>query len=101
MYIIYYINLIEGNLMNDFQKINLFEHARKRLYEGTLSVNDFKAIVDECSKSPFEIIAQKIKKMGETAIEELKLKAQKKEKELLSYPDFCAFDEAVIDDVLD
>ena len=87
--------------MSDFQKINLFEHARKRLYEGTLSINDFKVIVDECSKSPFEIISQKIKKMGETAIEELKLKAQKKEKELLSYPDFCDFDEAVVDDVLD
>ena len=87
--------------MNDFEKIKMFKHARKKLYEGTLSENDFKVIVDECSKSPFEIIAQKIKKMGETAIEELKLKAQKKEKELLSYPDFCAFDEAVIDDVLD
>ena len=87
--------------MNDFQKINLFEHARKKLHKGTLSVNDFKVIVDECSKSPLEIITQKIKKMGETAIEELKLKVQKKEKESLSYPDFCNFDEAVIDDVLD
>lgn len=87
--------------MSDFEKINLVEHATKKLLSGNLSEDDFKVIVDECSKSPFEIITQKIKKMGETAIEELKLKVQKKEKESLSYPDFCDFDEAVIDDVLD
>lgn len=87
--------------MSDFQKINLFEHARKKLYEGTLSVNDFKVIVDECSKSPFEIITQKIKKMGEAAIEELKLRARRKEEGLSPYPNFCDFDKVAIDDVLD
>lgn len=86
--------------MSDFQKINLFEHARKKLYEGTLSVNDFKVIVDECSKSPFEIITQKIKKMGEVAIKELKLRTQRKEEGLSPYPDFCDFDK-LADDVLD
>ena len=86
--------------MNDFQKINLFEHARKKLYEGTLSVNDFKVIVDECSKSPLEIITQKIKKMGELAIKELKLRAERKEKGLSLYPYFCEFDKSIMD-VLD
>lgn len=86
--------------MSDFEKINLFEHARKKLYDGTLSENDFKVIVDECSKSPFEIIAQKIKKMGEAAIKELKLRAQRKEEGLPPYPAFCEFNKAVFD-VLD
>ncbi len=86
--------------MNDFKKINLLEHARKKLFEGTLSENDFRAIVDECSKSPFEIITQKIKEMGEAAIKELKLRAQRVEKGLSPYPDFCTFDDSIMD-VLD
>lgn len=86
--------------MNDFEKIKLFEHARKKLFNGTLSENDFRVIVDECSKSPFEIITKKIKKMGEAAIKELKLKAQRKEAGLQPYPAFCDFDKAIMD-VLD
>ena len=86
--------------MSDFEKIKMFEHARKKLYEGTLSENDFRVIVDECSKSPFEIITQKIKKMGETAIKELKLREQRKEAGLPPYPIFCNFDKATTD-VLD
>ena len=87
--------------MNDFNKIKMFEHARTKLFEGTLSENDFRVIVDECSKSPFEIITQKIKKMGEAAIKELKLRTQRKEKGLPPYPAFCDFDKAAMDDVLD
>jgi hypothetical protein len=86
--------------MSDFEKIKMFEHARKKLYEGTLSENDFRVIVDECSKSPFEIITQKIKKMGDAAIKELKLKIQRTEKGLPPYPEFCDFDKATMD-VLD
>ena len=86
--------------MNDFEKINLFERARTKLFDGTLSENDFRVIVDECSKSPFEIITQKIKKTGEAAIKELKLRAQRKEKGLSPYPEFCDFDKATMD-VLD
>ena len=86
--------------MSDFEKIKMFEHARKKLYEGTLSENDFRVIVDECSKSPFEIITQKIKKMGEAAIKELKLRAQRTEKGLPPYPAFCDFDKSAMD-VLD
>lgn len=86
--------------MSDFEKIDLFEHARKKLYDGTLSENDFRVIVDECSKSPFEIITQKIKKMGEAAIKELKLRAQRMKEGLSPYPEFCDFDKAAMD-VLD
>jgi hypothetical protein len=81
--------------MSDFEKIDLFEHARKKLFNGTLSENDFRVIVDECSKSPFEIITQKIKKMGEAAIKELKIRAQRMEEGLSPYPDFCDFDVAM------
>ena len=87
--------------MSDFEKIDLFEHARKKLFNGTLSENDFRFIVDECSKSPFEIITQKIKKMGEAAIKELKLRAQRKEKGLSLYPEFCDFDKAAMDVLVD
>lgn len=86
-------------MSSDFEKIKIFEHARRKLYEGTLSENDFKVIVDECSKSPFEIITQKIKKMGEAAIKELKLREQRKERGLSPYPEFCDLESAM--DVLD
>ena len=86
--------------MSDFEKINLVEHATKKLLSGNLSEDDFKVIVDECSKSPFEIITQKIKKMGELAIKELKLRAERKEKGLSSCPYFCEFDKSIMD-VLD
>ena len=86
--------------MSDFEKINLVEHATKKLLSGNLSEDDFKVIVDECSKSPFEIITQKIKKMGETAIKELKLRAQRKENGLSPCPYFCEFDKSIMD-VLD
>lgn len=86
--------------MSDFEKINLVEHATKKLLSGNLSEDDFKVIVDECSKSPFEIITQKIKKMGELAIKELKLRAERKEKGLSPYPHFCDFDKLIMD-VLD
>lgn len=85
--------------MSDFEKINLVEHAIKKLLSGNLSEDDFKVIVDECSKSPFEIITQKIKKMGELAIEELKLRVQRKEKGLSPYPEFCDLKTSM--DVLD
>lgn len=85
--------------MNDFEKINLVEHATKKLLSGNLSEDDFKVIVDECSKSPFEIITQKIKKMGEVAIKELKLRTQRKEKGISHYPEFCDLKTAM--DVLD
>lgn len=81
--------------MSDFEKINLVEHATKKLLSGNLSENDFKVIVDECSKSPFEIITQKIKKMGELAIKELKLRAERKEKGLSPYPEFCDLESAM------
>lgn len=81
--------------MSDFEKINLVEHATKKLLSGNLSEDDFKVIVDECSKSPFEIIAQKIKKMGELAIKELKLRAERKEKGLSPYPEFCDLESAM------
>ena len=87
--------------MSDFDRIELFEHARKKLYKGILSKNDFRVIVDECSESPFEIITQKIKKMGEAAIKELELRAQRNEKVLSTYSEFCDFDEVIMDDVLD
>ena len=87
--------------MNDFEKIKMFKHARKKLYEGTLSENDFKVIVDECSESPYEIITQKIKKMGEATIKELKLRAQRKEKGLSPYPEFCDFDKVAMDVIID
>ena len=87
--------------MSDFEKINLVEHATKKLLSGNLSEDDFNVIVDECSKSPFEIITQKIKKMGEEAIKELELRAQRKEKELSTYSEFCDFDEVIMDGVLD
>ena len=86
--------------MSDFEKINLVEHATKKLLSGNLSEDDFKVIVDECSKSPFEIITQKIKKMGELAIKELKLRAERKEKGISPYPYFCEFDKSIMD-VLD
>lgn len=86
--------------MSDFEKINLVEHATKKLLSGNLSEDDFKVIVDECSKSPFEIITQKIKKMGELAIKELKLRAERKEKGLSLCPYFCEFDKSIMD-VLD
>jgi len=82
-------------MSSDFEKIKIFEHAKRKLYEGTLSENDFKVIVDECSKSPFEIITQKIKKMGEAAIEELKLRAQRKERGFPPYPEFCDLESAM------
>lgn len=81
--------------MSDFEKINLVEHATKKLLSGNLSEDDFKVIVDECSKSPFEIITQKIKKMGELAIKELKLRAERKEKGLSPYPEFCDLESAM------
>lgn len=81
--------------MSDFEKINLVEHATKKLLSGNLSEDDFKIIVDECSKSPFEIITQKIKKMGELAIKELKLRAERKEKGLSPYPEFCDLESAM------
>ena len=84
----------------DFEKINLVEHARKRLFEGTLSKDDFEVIVDECSKSPFEIITQKIKEMGKAAIEELKRRERRKKEGLSPYPDFCDIDKLAMD-VLD
>jgi len=87
-------------MSSDFEKIKILEHARTKLFDGTLSENDFRVIVDECSKSPFEIITQKIKKMGEAAIKELKLRAQRKERGLSPYPEFCEFNEAIMD-VLD
>lgn len=88
-------------MYSDFEKIKLFEHAKNKLYAGTLTENDFRVIVDECAKSPFEIITQKIKKMGETAIEELKLRIQKEE-ELRSYSKLCKFDDNIVaTDVLD
>ena len=86
--------------MSDFEKINLVEYATKKLLSGNLSEDDFKVIVDECSKSPFEIITQKIKKMGELAIKELKLRAERKEKGLSPYSYFCEFDKSIMD-VLD
>ena len=86
--------------MSDFEKINLVEHATKKLLSGNLSEDDFKVIVDECSKSSFEIITQKIKKMGETAIKELKLRAERKKKGLSPCPYFCEFDKSIMD-VLD
>lgn len=86
--------------MSDFEKINLVEHATKKLLSGNLSEDDFKVIVDECSKSPFEIITQKIKKMGELAIKELKLRTERKEKGLSPYPYICEFDKSIMD-VLD
>lgn len=86
--------------MSDFEKINLVEHATKKLLSGNLSEDDFKVIIDECSKSPFEIITQKIKKMGELAIKELKLRAERKEKGLSPCPYFCEFDKSIMD-VLD
>ena len=87
--------------MSDFDRIKLFEHARKKLYKGILSKNDFRVIVDKCSESPFEIITQKIKKMGEAAIKELELREQRNEKVLSTYSEFCDFDEVIMDDVLD
>lgn len=87
--------------MSDFDRIELFEHARKKLYKGILSENDFRVIVDKCSESPFEIITQKIKKMGEAAIKELELRAQRNEKVLSTYSEFCDFDEVIMDGVLD
>lgn len=87
--------------MSDFEKIKMFEHARKKLFAGTLSENDFNIIVDECSKNPLEIISQKIKQMGEIAITELKLRAQRKEQGLPPYPSFSEFDKATTMDVLD
>ena len=86
--------------MSDFEKINLVEHATKKLLSGNLSEDDFKVIVDECSKSPFEIITQKIKKMGEMAIKELKLRAERKEKGISPYSYICEFDKSIVD-VLD
>lgn len=86
--------------MSDFEKINLVEHATKNLLSGNLSEDDFNVIVDECSKSPFEIITQKIKKMGELAIKELKLRAERKEKGISSYSYICEFDKSIMD-VLD
>ena len=87
--------------MSDFDRIELFVHARQKLYKGILSKNDFRVIVDKCSESPFEIITQKIKKMGEEAIKELELRAQRNEKELSTYSEFCDFDEVIMDGVLD
>ena len=85
--------------MSDFEKINLVNHAVKKLYNGTLSVDNFKVIIDECSKSQFEIITQKIKEIGKTAIEELKLRAQREEENTLLYNIFCEFDNEIIEDL--
>lgn len=82
--------------MSDFEKINLIRHVTKKLYEGTLSENDFKVIVDECSKSPFEIITQKIKKMGENAIKNFKIRKERGENESNSIS-FSDFDNFIID----
>ena len=87
--------------MSDFKKINLFEHAQKRLFAGTLSVDDFKIIVDECSKNPLDIISQKIKQMGEAAITELKIRQQRKERGLPTFAELCEMDKAAENVLID
>ena len=86
--------------MSDFEKIALFEHAKKKLFAGTISANDFKVIVEECSKNPLEVICQKIKEMGEAVLTELELRARRKEEGLRPYPSFSDFDKAT-EDVLE
>ena len=86
--------------MGEYTKIKIYEHAEQKLFEGTLSIKDFETIVDECSNDPLDIICQKIKQMGKTAIENFKLKKERKEKGLnpISFVNFNEFEgENVLD----
>ena len=58
--------------MGDFERINLVQHAKKSLFAGRISVEDFETVAEECAKGTLQIIADKIKLTAKCVIEDFK-----------------------------
>ncbi len=67
--------------MTEYQTIKMYKRGVEKIFSGEITENDFKNLIEECSKNPFDIISQKIKEMGESVLNELKLRKRRKEQE--------------------